>query len=96
MKKHSPKQLDLFADVPPAVADIGKPKPPPVDEALLLRKLADTRQEVRNLTVMGMRPDLSEDKRELIRNAERSARAEVKLRIKALRYCREQQRGTQR
>jgi hypothetical protein len=94
MKKHSPKQLDLFADVPPA--DLGKPKDPRLDEPQLLRKLADTRQEVRNLTVMGMRPDLSDDKRELIRNAERSARAEVKLRIKALQYCRDQQRGTQR
>jgi hypothetical protein len=48
MKNHSPKQLDLFADVPPA--DVGKPKTPPVDEALLQRKIADTRQEVRNLT----------------------------------------------
>jgi hypothetical protein len=94
MKKHSPKQLDLFADVPPA--DVGKPKDPRLDEALLQRKLADTRQEVRNLTVMGMRPDLSADKRELIRNGERSARAEVRLRIKALQYFREQQRGSQR
>jgi hypothetical protein len=86
--------LILFADVPPAVEDVGKPKPPPVDEALLQRKLADIRQIVRNLTVMGMRPDLSADKRELIRNAERSARAEAKLRIKAFQYCREQQRGS--
>jgi hypothetical protein len=43
--------------------------------------------------VLGMRPDLPADERELIHNAEWSARAEVKLRIKALRYCREQQRG---
>jgi hypothetical protein len=65
-----------------------KPPAAPVDEALLQRTLADTRREVRNLTVMGMRPDLSVEKRELIRNAERSARAEVKLRIKALQYFR--------
>jgi hypothetical protein len=91
MKKLAPQQLDLFADVPPAVA--GKPKAPPLDEALLLRELANSRQEVRNLTVIGMRPNLSADKRELIHNAERSARAEVKLRIKALWYCREQYRG---
>jgi hypothetical protein len=45
---------------------------------------------------MGMRPDFSADKRELIRNAKRSARAEAKLRIMALQYFREQQRGTQR
>jgi hypothetical protein len=42
---------------------------------------------------MGMRPDLTAEKRELIHNAERSARAEVRLRLKGLRYCREQQRG---
>jgi len=68
---------------------------PRFDEPLLLRKLANTRQDVRNLVVLGMRPDLPADKRELTHNAERSARAEVKLRIKALRYCREQQRGQQ-
>jgi len=154
MKNPAPKQLDLFADVPPAVApkaarpdealrlkiladsrrevrnltvtgmrpDVsaderevirllersaraqvklgqqalnrGKPKDPRLDEPLLLRKLANTRREVRNLIVIGMRPDLPADKRELIHNAERSARAEVTLRIKALRYCREQQRGS--
>jgi hypothetical protein len=91
MKNPASKQLDLFADVPPALA--GKPKAPRLDEALLERKLANTRQDVRNLTVIGMRPNLSADKRELIHNLERSARAEVKLRIKALWYCREQQRG---
>ena len=88
MKNPASQQLDLFADVPRRVAPGAKPEPAPVDEALLQRKLADTRREVRNLTVMGMRPDLSADKRELIRNAERSARAEMKLRIKALQYFR--------
>jgi hypothetical protein len=72
-----PKQLDLFADVPPAVA--GRPKAPPLDEAQLERRLANTRLEVRNLTVIDMRPDLSADQRELIHNLERSARAQVKL-----------------
>jgi hypothetical protein len=90
MKNPASKQLDLFVDTPRVVA---APKDPRLDEALLLKKLANTRREVRNLTVMGMRPDLPADKRELIHNAERSARAEVKLRIKALWYCREQQRG---
>jgi hypothetical protein len=36
---------------------------------------------------MGMRPDISADERDVIRQLERSARAEVKLRIKALVYC---------
>ena len=44
----------------------------------LRRKIASVRQEVRNLTVMGMRPDLQPHQAELIRNLERSARAEVK------------------
>jgi hypothetical protein len=95
MKNPASKQLDLFADVPPRIAAGAKPQAAPVDEALLQRKLADARREVRNLTVMGMRPDLSADKRELIHNLERSVRAEVKLRIKALQYFREQQRGRQ-
>jgi len=68
MRKLAPQQLDLFADVPPAVA--GKPKDPRLDEALLLRELADTRREVRNLTVIGMRPDVSADQREIIHNLE--------------------------
>jgi len=78
------------------VAAGGKPKDPRLDEALLLRELADSRREVRNLTVMGMRPDVSADQREIIHNLERSARAQVKMGIKALQYCREQQRGRQR
>jgi hypothetical protein len=94
MKNPASKQLDLFADVPRVTAASGKPKDPRLDEALLLRELADTRQEVRNLTVMGMRPDVSADQREVIRLLERSARARVKMGILALRYCREQRRGS--
>jgi hypothetical protein len=81
MKKPSPKQLDLFADTPRVVG----PKAPLADEALRLKMLADTRREVRNLTVMGMRPDISADEREIIRQLERSARAGVKLGLRALR-----------
>jgi hypothetical protein len=66
------------------------PVKPAVTGALLLRELADARQEVRNLVVMGMRPDVSEEEREVIRNLERSARAKVKLSFKALAYHREQ------
>jgi hypothetical protein len=89
MKNPASKQLDLFAYVPRVVV----PKDPRLDEALLLRELANTRRIVRNLTVMGMRPDLTVKEREIVPLLERSARAEVKLRIKALRYCREQLRG---
>ena len=83
MKNSASKQLDLFADTPRVV----RPKDPRLDEALLLKELADTRREVRNLTVMVMRPDVSADEREVIHNLERSARAQVKMGIKALQYC---------
>ena len=53
----------------------------------------DARQEVRNLTVMAMRPDLLPDKRELIKALERSARAEVRLRLKHLRWLKSQRTG---
>ena len=54
--------------------------------AELEMKLADVRREVRNLTVMSMRPDLTADQLEHVRLLERAARAEVKLRTKALDY----------
>ncbi|MGB8741550.1 MAG: hypothetical protein WCD52_15275 [Xanthobacteraceae bacterium] len=49
--------------------------------------MKDTRQEVHNLQVMQMRPGLPAEKLELLRNMERSARAEVKLRLKAIAYA---------
>lgn len=51
------------------------------------RKLRGVRQEVRNLQVIAMRPDVPPEKLEFLRDLERSARAEVKLRIKALNYA---------
>jgi hypothetical protein len=54
------------------------------DLATLELKLRDTRQEIRNLQVMQMRPGLSEEKRKFLHDLERSARAEVKLRLKAI------------
>ena len=53
-------------------------------EKVLRQKLADVRQEIRNLTVMGMRPNIPEKEREFIKQLERSARAELVLRTKAL------------
>lgn len=60
------------------------------DLKILQTKLADARQEVRNLTVMQMKPGYSAEKLELLRNLERSARAEVKLRVKALEWAQSQ------
>jgi hypothetical protein len=57
------------------------------DLPTLERELRDARQEVRNLQVLAMRPGLSAEKLELLRNLERSARAEVKLRLKAVAYA---------
>jgi hypothetical protein len=54
------------------------------------RELKNTRQEVRNLQVMQMRPAQSAEKLAHLADLERSARAEVKLRLKALAYARSQ------
>ena len=55
-----------------------------LDLKALQSKLADARQEVRNLTVLAMYPDLTAEEAEAARKLERSAWAEVKLRIEAL------------
>jgi hypothetical protein len=58
---------------------------PPID--VLERKLAEVHQEVCNLTVMGMDPKETPDQLALIRDLERSARAELCLRWDALEYA---------
>jgi hypothetical protein len=60
--------------------------------AELQAELDDVRQEVRNLTVMAMNPRNAAEAA-VIREMERSARAEVKLRIKALEYGKQQAAG---
>jgi hypothetical protein len=69
-----PRQLDLFA-----------PRTPDVET--LKKELATASQEARNLTVMAMNPKHPPETAELLKLLERSARAEVKLRQKALRYA---------
>jgi len=51
------------------------------------KRLDSVRREVRNLTVMSLRPDLGPDQAALVKNLERSARAEMNLRVKALDYA---------
>ncbi len=58
------------------------------DMKTLERKLADTHQEVRNLTVMVMNPKYSPEDRELLHQCERSCRARLKLRLIAIEYQR--------
>jgi hypothetical protein len=53
------------------------------------QEIRDTRQEVRNLTVMAMSPDLHPRDLELVRALERMARVEVKLRLKHLSWLKE-------
>ena len=60
------------------------------DLATLERKLKGVRQEVRNLQVMQMHPGRSAEDLRNLADLERSARAEVKLRVKALAYARSQ------
>src|SRR5437660_12843271 len=60
------------------------------DLKTLQRKIASCRQEVRNLQVMAMRPDQPHHKVELLRNLERSARAEIKAWLKAKQHLESQ------
>ena len=56
--------------------------------AELQTKLDSVRREVRNLTVMGMDPSQPPDQAALIKELERSARAEMRLRTMALAHAR--------
>lgn len=62
--------------------------------ATAVKHLDESRQEVRSLVVLGMRPDLLPDEVAFIRNLERSARAEGKLLSKALQHVKEWQKQT--
>jgi hypothetical protein len=66
--------------------------------AELQAKLDSIRREVRNLTVMGMDPNQPPDQAALIKQLERSARAEMRLRTMALEHAKDQLRrhGQQR
>ena len=52
----------------------------------LQTKLESVRREVRNLTVMGMDPNQTTEQAALVKELERSARAEQRLRKMALDY----------
>jgi hypothetical protein len=57
-------------------------------DLLALRlKLKDARQEVQNLVVISMRPDLQPAKKDLVLKLLESCRAEVKLRVMALAHA---------
>jgi hypothetical protein len=56
----------------------------------LEQKLRAARQEVRNIQVMAMQPGQSAEKLKLLADLERSARAEVKLRLKAIQHAKSQ------
>lgn len=55
------------------------------------REMQNCRQEIRNLTIMGMKPGLTPEKKAFLHDLERSARAELKLRHKAIEYHLSQQ-----
>ena len=62
------------------------------DLKTLQTELDDARQEARNLTVTGLNPKFAAEA-VLIRELERSARAEVKLRVMALEHAKSQQQS---
>ena len=51
-------------------------------------KEQETRLRVRNLVIAGMRNDLPPAARRVVHNPERSARAELKLRVRAVEFLR--------
>jgi hypothetical protein len=73
-RDRDPRQGDLFA-----------PRTP--DLETLRRKLANTSQEARNLTVMAMNPKHPPERAELLHNLERSARAQCRLLARAIEYA---------
>jgi hypothetical protein len=56
----------------------------------LQTEVDDARQKVRNLTVMGMDPRNTPGQAALIKSLEHSARAQLKLRVKALEHAKSQ------
>jgi hypothetical protein len=64
------------------------------DLKTMQQEMQNCRQEVRNLTIMGMKPGLTPEKKALLFELERSARAELKLRHKAIKYYLSQQNST--
>jgi hypothetical protein len=56
------------------------------DLKTMQQEMQNCRQEIRNLTIMGMRPGLTREKKALLHDLERSARTELKLRHKAIEY----------
>jgi hypothetical protein len=60
------------------------------DLPTLERELKSARLKVRNLQVMQMRPNQPTEKLRILAALERSARAEVQVRIKALAYAKKQ------
>jgi hypothetical protein len=56
------------------------------DLKTMQQEMQNCRQEIRNLTIMGMRPGLTREKKALLHELERSARAELKQRYTAIEY----------
>ena len=81
----------------PMLSALAWPKP---TLAELQAKLDSVRREVRNLTVMGMDPSQTPGQAALIKELERSARAEMRLRTMAIEHAKgelcspRKQRGT--
>jgi hypothetical protein len=95
----TPKQLNLFEFARRVAMAPTKPPAAPVRRAVmpdmetLERKLAGARQELHNLQVMQLRPNQSPEKLDLLDKFERSCRAEIKLRLRAIEYQRSLEGG---
>jgi hypothetical protein len=63
------------------------------DMDMLQRALKAARQELHNLQVMQMQPGKSPERLKMLHKFERSCRAEIKLRLRAIEYQRNLEGG---
>jgi hypothetical protein len=77
----TPKQLNLFEFSRRAVGVPAKP-------AAARVTIADTRRMLHTVQVMQMQPGKSPERLEMLHQFERSCRAEIKLRLRAIEYQR--------
>jgi hypothetical protein len=88
------RQLELLADGARDLSAAKLRNPPPLDEARLQMKLDGARQRLRELVVLGMKPSVSEETRQRLREAESWTREQVRLHFRTLERFRKQQRQT--
>jgi hypothetical protein len=84
MNKHSPRQLELFADGARPVAARKRPKPPKPTEADLRAKLDAARMRLHEIVILGMKTWLPEETLKGLKLAEAIRREQVRMHFRIL------------